>query len=792
MKKLLVLLFSANIGSMIAQCPTSTSFEPLHANQIHAIIPSSNELFVTDNDGGGFLIGNTSTGLKPTIYSSGIWMTGVTEQGFPYSSIQINDRSKFNYTAGPILGNTSTEEECNNWDKVWSVTQEEIATHQLDFLDNGVINQPILSIMAWPGRRNPQSAQFNQLDLPNRDLAPFWDQNKDGIYNPMEGDYPYIQGLEVQPAKITWSIFNDRYSSSRLHFATTNTEIHRTTWAYDCADNPILNNAVFVRYKLVGRNSVVFPRFLFGVYTDFDLGCPSDDFTGTSVPRQAVYAYNADNTDEDCNGSSGFGENPPAQAVAFLNKNLFATYINAAGIDQEFGAPAHNFYNLAGLHDHDVKQTAKGNGYNTDGREIPYSFNGDPWDPQGWSMYQANTSIVNNNVLASVNIGQLIPSDIHTIDLVFLTVRTPGKNHLENVEVMFSQLDSIHSWYKTGFKNLCSATTNSCLSDCVWPGDANADGIANHEDLFSIGLNLGNSGPQRAGTVSWGPKNGDNWSNPTQKHADADGNGTIQTEDILITQLNYNQKTPDYQAPAPVYTSGPELSLRSVISNSFVNMTPGKSILTQVRLTSVPELQGLAFSLEYDPDYFSEISITNNNNASFQIRKVNENKNIGTINNHQLDFARFETDLTKTISASNSLVSFYIKVKGKIGTNVTSDSTWIRFKNIKGIRADGSSIPMGSIDQLAILDKGLVATEPSHELQGIEVFPNPASEKITIVFQGTELDRVQLFNATGSLIKDQTNCTDQLELDIRALFPGFYFLKIEKQGYSTVKKVLIE
>ncbi|MGK0364459.1 MAG: hypothetical protein ACI85O_001516, partial [Saprospiraceae bacterium] len=51
-----------------------------------------------------------------------------------------------------------------------------------------------------------------------------------------------------------------------------------------------------------------------------------------------------------------------------------------------------------------------------------------------------------------------------------------------------------------------------CTEDCVWPGDANANGIANHLDFLAIGYSFGETGPTRANqSVAWEPLEADNW-----------------------------------------------------------------------------------------------------------------------------------------------------------------------------------------------------------------------------------------------------------------------------------------
>lgn len=769
-----------------AQCPIPVSYEVLHANEIRAAIPSALELFTTDEIGGGFQIGTTPKEMRTTIYNSGIWLAGLSSNGSIKASVQtytINDKTDFG--TGPITGDPVDVDFCKDWDKVWKVTRAEIDAHIGDFNDNGVIDNVIQSIMSWPGRNNPHFQTYNQFELPEGEFAPFWDQNGDGIYNPMTGDYPYLFGVETQPDQMTWSVFNDATSATRTNPGSLNMQVERTTWAYYCDDNPVLNKTIFVRYKVINKGLEKLDSCFFGIHTDFDLGCFSDDYAGTSIKHNAVYAYNADNEDDDCQGIKGFQSNPPVQAMTILNKPLFASYIKAEENTVFSGSPIEIFLQLNGLHISGVPQTAEGDGYLTNGSVTKYSFSGDPWKDDEWSMFQEQLNNIDVRPLASVSLGSMSPQAIAQLDLAFLYVREPGKDYLENVTAMYDQLDSLHHWYKKGLKNECMQSSLFCTNDCVWPGDANNDGTANHYDLLAIGVNHGATGKTRPGLLNWAAKAAEAWLLKDQKHADADGNGLIDKADFEVTKMNYQQKRPDYVSLPDTYPVGPELSVYSIPTNNFTNITPGKKILANIKLTGVSELQGLAFSLEYDDRYFFGIDTLNNSSSNFQFAYADNRK-------HQLDFARYDIDLGRTLPANDRLYSFYITANTQFPSDITTDSTWLRFKNIVGIKSDGTTIPIGGTDLLAVFSKGTVATDPISELEDIAVFPNPASDQLTLLFPGNSLDRVQLFNTSGILVKIDSGCSDQLELDIRSLTPGIYFLKIEKKGYSAVKKIIVE
>ena len=82
----------------------------------------------------------------------------------------------------------------------------------------------------------------------------------------------------------------------------------------------------------------------------------------------------------------------------------------------------------------------------------------------------------------------------------------------------------------------------------VWPGDANQDNIVNFVDLLNIGVAFGNKGPARNDrTGIWQLTPAADWSQrfatgQNFKHADANGDGSVDEEDIKILKSNYGKK----------------------------------------------------------------------------------------------------------------------------------------------------------------------------------------------------------------------------------------------------------
>ena len=86
-----------------------------------------------------------------------------------------------------IATGTITSDECNVWDKHFKITRSDVEEFVARYIRAGgsdlTYDQTMIpeSILSWPANGNSAQDQF---------LAPFYDQNGNGYYEPLQGDYP--------------------------------------------------------------------------------------------------------------------------------------------------------------------------------------------------------------------------------------------------------------------------------------------------------------------------------------------------------------------------------------------------------------------------------------------------------------------------------------------------------------------------------------------------------------------------------------------------------------------------
>ncbi len=173
--------------------------------------------------------------------------------------------------------------------------------------------------------------------------------------------------------------------------------------------------------------------------------------------------------------------------------------------------------------------------------------------------------------------------------------------------------------------NGCTATDQIDVyldNDCVWPGDANYDDVVNNVDILSIGAGNGTTDIVRPNaTINWQAEPCPDWANNftsgiNYKHADCDGNGTINIADTLAVRLNYGQthngNAPRISSPVSNIELRPVFNnCSNVLNSQDYTITVGVHLEDIVNTTTV--IHGVAFTLDYSNNLIASITPKFNN-----------------------------------------------------------------------------------------------------------------------------------------------------------------------------------
>ena len=369
----------------------------------------------------------------PLIFNAQIWLGGKGPNG-ELSIFFDTFNSSGNLSAGQING--------TNPKSIFKVTKAEIDNHKINFAQSGY-TMPA-GIKDWP----TQSSTYLGEKV---EMAPYVDVDNNGVYNPSGGDYPNIIGDQV-----IYMIINDESSETSIK-----AEIHYMIYGFQGMGNDYLSNSFFVSARIHNRGTTLLSEAAMGMWADFDLGDPRDDYMGTDTIARVLYAYNANNQDQSGGGNIGFGENPPAVGLksVCLPMNRSHVYINGLGaIGNPNNAIGHYGY-LTGrwLDGTDVVRGGLGHEASTSSREkTRYLFDGNPLANTGW--HEKGEGLAGDDKKGLL-INRTNETDTYGIgyDQTFTYIfgKSPQNNstNLESIPELIASLDSAEQFLINNYKN---------------------------------------------------------------------------------------------------------------------------------------------------------------------------------------------------------------------------------------------------------------------------------------------------------------------------------------------------
>jgi hypothetical protein len=311
-----------------AGCSPTTAVVDLDINNVRARMMNGGDMWWDRGNGVAAYEVPKGTGIvkQNALFAGSLWVGGKDAAAGNVLKVaaQTYRQTGNDYWSGPLDNSAGIDANtCALWDKFWKIDQSEILTFRniykgltapadikAEIAKN--VGKVKTVIKEWPAKGNKYakgSGGFN-LNLPNnKEYAPWFDLNKDGVYNYENGDYPVIQGDQF-----IWWIFNDKGNVQ------TNTgglgigvEIQASAFAF--ATNDALNDATFYNYRLINKSTSDFVETYTATWSDADLGYFRDDYVGCDVERGLGILYNADDFDD---GAGGYGYEIPMIGIDFF------------------------------------------------------------------------------------------------------------------------------------------------------------------------------------------------------------------------------------------------------------------------------------------------------------------------------------------------------------------------------------------------------------------------------------------------------------------------------------------
>ncbi len=335
----------------------------------------------------------------------------------------------------------------------------------------------------------------------------------------------------------------------------------------------------------------------------------------------------------------------------------------------------------------------------------------------------------------------------------------------------------------------------SLNTDCIWPGDANHDGVADNADILAIGYALIGTGPVRpSGNTSWYGQTCPNWalsfpSTLNFKHADCDASGLIDNNDTLVVIQNYALT----HNKGNGVTTGPALSFVPLQSS----YSAGDVVEVGIHLgdASIPVVgtNGVAYSVTIGGITTSPGDVWFTFPQSF----------LGSPGNYELavafeDVAPGRHDIGQS-RTGNSQVNGY----GQIAVmHIRTDSTMLPLPlNVLTFDFSGALLVGDSLQSLpiSIANGGVnvygagITGIPSNDREEILVFPIPGDEVLHLQRNlGLENLNVRVYDLAGKLCSQMEFEGLTMDLPVADWSNGTYLLSFTSNtGVVQHKKVLI-
>ena len=357
----------ATVQAKAAVCKRAQSTAELNINNVRALINGYGNMWYDGSVAKYHLPKNSNT---CPLFCAALWIGGT----------DVNDQLRIaalkfgsdgdDYWPGPLRINGTASVDlpiCNQYDKHWIITKAEVLAHKAHFEYGETGAQTIDGYSAGdiPDVIREWPAHGNSDDLTSF-LAPFYDANKNGVYEPEQGDYPYydfnndlcprtlkaewgdaytehvLPTPEESSAHLVkgslfsdqvlkgdqtiWWVFNDKGNThTESKGEAIGLEIRAQAFAFSTNDE--INNMTFYSYEIINRSTYELRETYFSQWVDPDLGYAWDDFVGCDVRRGLGYCYNG--KPQDSPGSGSYSGLPPAVGIDFFQ----GPYMDPDGVD---------------------------------------------------------------------------------------------------------------------------------------------------------------------------------------------------------------------------------------------------------------------------------------------------------------------------------------------------------------------------------------------------------------------------------------------------------------------------
>lgn len=786
-----------------------------------------------------------------SIFASNLWAAGVD----PAGNLKLNAKNYRDHLPGPLHDSDASEflNPCNYFDRLWVISGAEINQQRENYQEGIVTEENTPSdILEWPAIGN----EYFDIGAENgsklgQELAPFFDNNLDGIYNALDGDLPiYKSGVVFESLNDVWApyifsfnVHND--NNSAMDFSTDRLplEILQSSYLLNCPDNQDLNYTVFYNFNVKYKGTQSLSDFKLGFWEDVDFGCFDNDYLGCSPNTNTVFYYNSEPGVEFCNNVEPIGVDFGMTKNTILLSHELKSFIyynnaavgisNPATIDPEIGQSVNNL--LSGTWIDGTPMTIGGTGYNPGStNETKFAFHDLPNDANGWTMVNESLGEGDRRAVLGVSVSENLNSGENiVVDIASHVLFDPSSSHLGVFENFEERVEVVKNAYNTilsdpqSFNNCAVATT--CVDECVWPGNVLPDNQVDGLDILQYGVILGKNWTEgiRRNQLGglWAPHTSEDWNEQLNginiKHADCNGDGQLSESDIQIISNNFGHTIPNSNLPTNVIAPIDDEGFHIEIDKEDVDMSGniiGRSFQIAIRPKEMDEsfdfaYHGVSFDLVFDSTLLAPFTALLNQmnheffDDTFFADTFYEGDQAATpfenFGNNRISVVLSSSNSVNQMPNSYLMNAYGMTVRENATTNNENgiETTAFAMENIVFMDADGNVLneEVGYYsDELTIINLPYVPG-PSSTIDFIEndllkIIPNPATTEVELQTARPITGTAQVINLDGKIMETISfNNYSQNQISLNNYLPGVYFIKLfnEKNRLVTFEKLII-
>ncbi|HET8963179.1 MAG TPA: T9SS type A sorting domain-containing protein [Chitinophagales bacterium] len=362
-----------------------------------------------------------------------------------------------------------------------------------------------------------------------------------------------------------------------------------------------------------------------------------------------------------------------------------------------------------------------------------------------------------------------------------------GRQYLEDCSQRF-----------TVIKSNADGSFPDCIFNCVWPGDANNDGLADASDLFEIGINYGAEGFTRDDmSIDWSGKLSRAWMEPDTmfwyvlndlKYTDCNGDGIINDDDTTAVADNLGLDHP----LNVLRTSASDVEL--YFDPAFDELQVGLNqipIMLGDAINTVDEIYGIRFTITATGESVLGESLKvvfddswlASSTEKLSISKTNAEEKLVVSGIVRKD--RNNTD------GNGQIARMDVVVIDNISGGAMTDEVDFQFGDIQAIKLNRDEVPVSATGITFPVAESTSISEA--QAAGINVYPNPAAHNTIYVQSAEDLLFAEISDVTGKSVMQLHNLTNGTNaIDVSSISAGQYILHIQTEAHLVNMFIVIE